>query len=427
MINRKVSTALIIVLSTILLGSCNQSSINVPEKNVELISLGFEASPSDGTLKLINVDGRDISGLNTQATLSSTELAFAFENVQFPVNGEMTVDFKFDNKTIANGWQNMTVKHIDGTIPLLPNATGANYSYSVNGNSGLVDIGKSVALASYTGIAPTADTGNDDFMGSDAFTLAFDVDYIHVPGAKFQFFIDLIADAVPNNVVAFDLVGGASFNRNSLTLIPTTGNPRFPSSKGDNFGIQFTTDDSNDNSSGTASNPNNVFFIDPSSIYEPFFLSRDVDNSDYDLDPPALQATPTATWDFDILGHTDLELSIDFAAKGDFEATSLTPRSNDVFTLTYQIDGGVEQTLISFQINEGTDLTYTLFDTTTAGLDDPLEISTDGVNFSIQNNIFKTYSKQIVGTGSSLSLKFTATNDIGSELIAIRNIVITGN
>ena len=51
----------------------------------------------------------------------------------------------------------------------------------------------------------------------------------------------------------------------------------------------------------------------------------------------------TATWTFDIAGFSNLSLSIDAAAMGDFESTngcSQPPCSDDRFIITVSIDGG---------------------------------------------------------------------------------------
>jgi hypothetical protein len=91
-----------------------------------------------------------------------------------------------------------------------------------------------------------------------------------------------------------------------------------------------------------------------------------------------------ATWVFDISGASDLGLSIDMGAMGDFE-------SSDFFNWSYSIDGGAAATAFENTVDE--DLTP----------------------------FFTTLS----GTGSQLTLILTANTDSGSEAIAFQNLIVT--
>ena len=53
-----------------------------------------------------------------------------------------------------------------------------------------------------------------------------------------------------------------------------------------------------------------------------------------------------ATWVFDIGAASNLSLSIDMGAMGDFEAS---PTTGDFFNWSYSIDGGAAQTILPEQ------------------------------------------------------------------------------
>ena len=122
----------------------------------------------------------------------------------------------------------------------------------------------------------------------------------------------------------------------------------------------------------------------------------------------------SASWSFDIYGFEDLELSIDMGAMGDFEAS-------DMFTWTYQIDGGPEQVAFASLVDEAGSQLYTLEGGTGVTLNDPMLV--DGIMLS---NILQTLSTELLGTGSTLLLTLTASFNSGSEALAFQNIVITG-
>jgi hypothetical protein len=125
----------------------------------------------------------------------------------------------------------------------------------------------------------------------------------------------------------------------------------------------------------------------------------------------------TATWVFDISSATsDVSLSLDLAAMGDFE-------SSDVFIFSVGLDGGSKTQIASIVANEDIDYTYTLANgTTMTTLDDPVQL--DGT--TLDNN-FQTFTfGPIAGsaTASSLELDLTVNTNGTDEIIALRNIVI---
>ena len=123
----------------------------------------------------------------------------------------------------------------------------------------------------------------------------------------------------------------------------------------------------------------------------------------------------TATWEFDIAGFTDLELTIDMAAMGDFE-------NADSYVWSYSIDGGAFQTVFASTTNEAGTQSYTMQGGAVVSLDDPLQIQGTSLN-----DVFQPFTVSIQGTGSVLTLQIVGTSDGGSEAFAARNIIITGN
>ncbi|WP_299598515.1 ExeM/NucH family extracellular endonuclease [uncultured Tateyamaria sp.] len=210
-------------------------------------------------------------------------------------------------------------------------------------------------------------------------------------------------------VVASTLTGGADVN-----LISFTNNAPDFSSAGDGFGIfQVGTSGSIpfslvDDSAGSFPS-DSLGIIDSSTNTDPFFGATDTVNSD-------TSGPVSATWAFDISGFSDLMLSIDAGAMGDFE-------SSDSFTFTYNIDGGTEMSLFDFVADEAASLDYTLAGGSVETLSDPLTLAGSG---EVLSNMLQTLTGSIEGTGSTLNLTFTAETDGGSEAFAFQNLVIEG-
>jgi predicted extracellular nuclease len=121
----------------------------------------------------------------------------------------------------------------------------------------------------------------------------------------------------------------------------------------------------------------------------------------------------TATWVFDITGGTDLVLSIDMGAMGDFE-------SSDVFEWSYSIDGGPSMVAFASSVDEAGSQTYTLEGGASFTLNDPMLV--DG---TVLTNDLATFSTALAGSGSQLTLTLTASTDGGSEAFAFQTIRIT--
>ena len=138
----------------------------------------------------------------------------------------------------------------------------------------------------------------------------------------------------------------------------------------------------------------------------PFFGATDTVNGDTAGIPVS------ATWVFSIAGATDLGLSIDFAAMGDFE-------SSDTFVVTYQIDGGDVLTAFEVAIDESIAQDYTLASGTMVTLNDPATLQGE-----LLDNNFATFATAIAGTGDELTVTLTVRTDGGSEAFALRNIAV---
>lgn len=222
----------------------------------------------------------------------------------------------------------------------------------------------------------------------------------------------VIEGALPSGtqVIASTLTGAADVNLISFT----NDAPNF-SSPGDGFGVfQVGTSTSIpfslvDDSAGTFP-ADSLGIIDGSTNTDPFFGATDTVNGD-------TSGPVSATWAFDIAGFTDLLLSIDAGAMGDFE-------SSDSFSFTYNIDGGAEVALFDFVADEAATLDYTLSGGSIETLDDPLTLAGSGQALS---NVLQTLTGSIDGTVSVLNVTFTANTDGGSEAFAFQNLVIEGS
>ncbi|MCI5095352.1 MAG: ExeM/NucH family extracellular endonuclease [Rhodobacteraceae bacterium] len=206
--------------------------------------------------------------------------------------------------------------------------------------------------------------------------------------------------------IAFDMVGSASLGL--LSFVNTA--PGF-SSAGDGFGffqvgagsIPFSLVDD----SAAVFPADSLGIIDSNSNTDIFFGVTDTVNADT-TDPVS------ATWSFDIAGRTELRLSVDVGAMGDFE-------NSDSFALTYNIDGGTEMSLFSFVVDEAASQDYTLADGSIETLNDPLTVAGSA---EVLSNVLQTLRADLAGSGSVLNVTLTARTDGGSEALALQNLVI---
>ncbi len=212
--------------------------------------------------------------------------------------------------------------------------------------------------------------------------------------------------ALSTTVVAFDMVGSASQNLLSYTNVSTDA---FTSS-GDGFqkyqrSVSATIPYSVLDDSLSIYTGDNLGIITEGNTDE-FFGATDTVNGD-------TSGPVSATWVFDVSGASDLSLSIDMGAMGDFEAS-------DFFTWEYQFDSGAVETAFANTVDEAGSYTYIMAGGSSYTLADPMLV--DG---TILTNELQTFTTALSGSGSELTLTLTASTDGGSEAFAFQNIYIT--
>jgi len=140
---------------------------------------------------------------------------------------------------------------------------------------------------------------------------------------------------------------------------------------------------------------------------DPFFGVTDTENAEN-------SGPVSAEWSFAVGSATNLELSIDMGAMGDFEA-------DDWFAWEYRLDGGGWQTAFASAVDEAGSQTYTLEGGASFTLDDPITV--DG---TVLTDDLQTLTAALTGTGAQLDLRLTAQTDGGSEALVFQGIEITG-
>ena len=211
-----------------------------------------------------------------------------------------------------------------------------------------------------------------------------------------------ISESAP---VAFDMVGSASAGLTSF-INPFDG--AF-SSAGDGFqkyqrGVSPSIPFSVLDDSLSIFPPDSLGVIKEGNT-DVFFGIVDTENSNN-------SGPVSATWVFDISGATELGLSIDMGAMGDFE-------SNDFFRWTYNIDGGPEQTAFESVVDEAGSQSYTLEGGGVFNLNDPITI-----NGETLTNDLATFTAPIDGSGASLSVTLTAQFNGGTEAVVFQNLIV---
>lgn len=162
-------------------------------------------------------------------------------------------------------------------------------------------------------------------------------------------------------------------------------------------------------------NPADVLgIVDTATKTDGWFGITDTENGDNPT------GTVSATWEFDIAGATGLQVSIDFAAMGDFES------SNDIFNFKYSIDGNPEQPLFTSSVDEVGMATYTLADGNMFTLDDPLTMENNAGQIIQLSNVFQTLTSALPADGEVLTISLLAQTDGGSEAFAFDNIEVSG-
>lgn len=116
---------------------------------------------------------------------------------------------------------------------------------------------------------------------------------------------------------------------------------------------------------------------------------------------------------FDISGMSSIEVSADFAAMGDFEGGGA-----DVFDFTYSIDGAPFAPLFTSSVDEAGSQDYMMDSGTPVTLNDPVLI-----NGIMLNDVYQTLTAPVAGTGSELTLRFSAETN-GSEGFGFDNLTV---
>ncbi len=124
--------------------------------------------------------------------------------------------------------------------------------------------------------------------------------------------------------------------------------------------------------------------------------------------------TVTVDFVFDITGAPQLNVSMDFAAMGDFEATFTV----DFLNVEYAIDLGPFNPLFTSSVDDTINQTYMMDNPANNPviLDDPMLM-----NGVLLDDNFQTFTGGIAGTGSTLTLRVTMQTD-GGEGIGFDNI-----
>ncbi|MEM7799802.1 MAG: lamin tail domain-containing protein, partial [Chloroflexota bacterium] len=126
------------------------------------------------------------------------------------------------------------------------------------------------------------------------------------------------------------------------------------------------------------------------------------------------QGVLSAEWQFNITGATDLSLSLDAGAMGNFETT-------DQFQWAYQIDGNPAVTFLSSTVDLEQENTYILDDGDAFTLEDVML-----ANGVLLDNHLQTFTEVISGTGSIMTLVLSATVNADIDAIAFQNLIING-
>lgn len=226
-----------------------------------------------------------------------------------------------------------------------------------------------------------------------AITAAFAMSGAMEAGAQTDVFIDTF-DGAPTNGATRVFVPDNSANGGTFT------------SPFDVFGIvdRNVNDDFADD---TASDPMDFDGLVPSSKTDLFLGFEDVENADN------VSGEVSVSWTISTAGLTDLNLSFDAAARGDFEVT-------DVLEATASFDGGAATTVFTSTVDEDGMQTYTLEGGIVVELNDPFLIDQTPLS-----NVFQNFSFPISGAGTQLTLTLTYVQNAGNEVLAIDNLSVT--
>ncbi len=140
-----------------------------------------------------------------------------------------------------------------------------------------------------------------------------------------------------------------------------------------------------------------------------------------------------AEWQFDIGGASNLSVSLDIAATGDFEGPADPSQPQpDRFDFLYAVDGEAFGPLFTSSVDDGNDVdgagggqSYTMQGGMVFEHDDPL-LFDDGTGPVELNDVFTTFTRSIAETGATLTVRLEAYVENGGEAVAFDNIVVMG-
>ena len=220
-----------------------------------------------------------------------------------------------------------------------------------------------------------------------------------------------IAGVANGSILVDDFDGNGLYSARSIDLGGDVLNSTFAGSIFDVWGITDRTRnfDLADDSAGSFAG--DTFGILKTGKTDAVFAVMDLDN------PENPGGGGTATWTVDISGMSNLSLEIDFAAMGDFES------GDNSHSFDIQIDGGSSQNIFSIDSDDAFDnFVYVLESGNVNMLNDPLFEANTGTYLS---NDFQTLSGAIAGTGSTLTITYTAgANNGGGEPFVFDNIYV---
>jgi PKD domain len=132
--------------------------------------------------------------------------------------------------------------------------------------------------------------------------------------------------------------------------------------------------------------------------------------------PENLAGTGQVVMTFDITGRSNINVSMQMGAMGDYELAGATP---DFFNWTFAIDAAAPAPLFTTAIDEAATQDYTLANGRVFNLADPASMN----GGSLDNEV-RTYSAAVAGTGTTLTLTFSASNDGGDEGYVWDNVLL---
>jgi hypothetical protein len=211
-----------------------------------------------------------------------------------------------------------------------------------------------------------------------------------------------------------DFDGGGTFLTRQVQPDNSANNGAFAAGAFNVFGITDRTVNGDFADDSVSIMPADTFGILDETYTDRVFGVEDLQN------PDNPGGAGTVTWTFDIGGATDLSIHVRVAAFGNFEA-------QDQFTFVASIDGGAPQMPWDCFALTARNHTYVMANgTNTNTVPDPLGIGDPGDpnTASVIDNCFLWLTAPIVGSGSTLTVTFAATQDSVQEVFVFDDLRI---